>query len=138
MRWIILLPLLGLTACSLPGRETLAPDPVPAGVQSIDATKAFAGRVALVTIAPGTQEFAAPLKAAVDQALVIKPDAMFEVRAAVPATGAPDADSNALAALLPLAHGVAQSIAGDGVAAGNVMLTAGTGGAGAEILVYVK
>lgn len=138
MRWIIPLSILGLAACSLPGRQTFAPDPVAPGVQSIDATKAFAGRIPLVSIQPGTADFAVPLKDAVSQALAIKPDAAFEVRAVTPAAGAPDVEAASLSELAPLAGAVAQSIAGDGVQPGHVALTAGTGGAGAEILVFVK
>jgi threonine dehydratase len=111
---------------------------VPADVRSIAATQAFAGRIALVSIAPGTQDFAAPLKDAVAQALAIKPGAVFEVRAVTPASGRPDADAAVLAGLAPLAAEVAQAIAGDGLQPGNVVLTAGTGGTGAGILVYVK
>jgi hypothetical protein len=138
MRWIIPLSMLALAACSLPGRETFAPDPVTPDVQSIDATKAFAGRIPLVSIQPGTQDFAAPMTTAVDQALAIKPDAAFEVRAVTAAGGKPDAEAAALSGLAPLAGAVAQSIAGDGVQPGHVALTAGTGGTGTEILVFVK
>jgi hypothetical protein len=138
MRWIIPLLLLALAACSLPGRQTLAPDPVPAGTQSIAATKAFAGRIPLVSIQPGTVDFAGPLKNAVDQALAIKPDAAFEVRAVTRASFKPDADAAHLNGLTPLAQQVAQAIAGDGVQPGHVALTAGSDGASTEILVYVK
>jgi hypothetical protein len=138
MRWIIPLLLLPLAACSLPGRQTLAPDPVPAGAQSIEATKAFAGRIPLVSIQPGTTDFAGPLKGAVAQALAIKPDAAFEVRAVTRASFKPGADAAHLTGLAPLARDVAQAIAGDGVQPGNVALTAGSGGASTEILVYVK
>jgi hypothetical protein len=138
MRWIIPLSMLALSACSLPGRQTFAPDLVPASVQSIEATKAFAGRIPLVSIAPGTADFAAPLKDAVGRALAIKPNAAFEVRAVTPATQGTDAAAVALAGLAPLANAVAQAIAGDGVPPGNVTLTAGSGGTGTEILVYVK
>jgi hypothetical protein len=62
---------LALAACALPGRDSLAPAPVGADTASIDATKAFAGRVALITILPGTTDFAAPVAAAVKQALAI-------------------------------------------------------------------
>lgn len=138
MRWIIPLSMLVLTSCSLPGRQTLAPDPVPADVQSIDATKAFAGRIPLVSIAPGTEDFGGPLRDAVHQALAIKPDAAFEVRAVTPTAHGPDKAAVELAELAPLAKAVATAIAGDGVQPGNVALTAGSGGTGTEILVYVK
>jgi hypothetical protein len=138
MRWIIPLSMFVLTACSLPGRQTLAPDPVPADAQSIEATKAFAGRIPLVSIAPGTQDFAAPLSDAVHQALAIKPDAAFEVRAMTPVGHRPDKAAVELAELVPLGKAVATAIAGDGVQPGNVALTAGSGGTGTEILVYVK
>lgn len=138
MRWIIPVSLFVLTACSLPGRQTFAPVPRPADVQSIAATQAFAGRIPLVSIQPGTRDFAGPLKDAVGQALAIKPDAAFEVRAVTRASYGPDKDAALLAGLAPLAQDVAQAIAGDGVQPGHVALTAGSGGAGTEILVYVK
>ncbi len=138
MRWIIPLLPLALAACSLPGRQTLAPDPKPADVQSIAATQAFAGRIPLVSIQPGTTDFAAPLKDAVAQALAIKPGAAFEVQAVTRASFKPDADAAHLTGLAPLAQDVAQAIAGDGVQPGNVALTAGSGGTSTEILVYVK
>lgn len=136
MRWFIPLVLMPLAACSLPGRQVFAPAPVTADAQSIGATQAFAGRVPLVSIQPGTQDFAAPLKNAVAQALAIKPGAAFEVRAQ--ALGAPDAGAAALAGLAPLAGAVAQSIIADGVPAGRVALTAQTGGADTAVFVYVK
>jgi hypothetical protein len=138
MRWIIPLSMLALVSCTLPGRKTLAPAPVPADVQSIAATQAFAGRIPLVSIAPDTQDFAGPVRDAVGQALAIKQEAEFEVRAVVPNTHGPDAAAAQLAALAPLAEAVAKSISNDGVLPGHVALTAGTGGTGTEILVYVK
>ncbi|HYP63859.1 MAG TPA: hypothetical protein VEQ16_08225 [Acidocella sp.] len=138
MRWLIPLSMLALAACSLPGRQTFAPDPVPADVQSIAATKAFEGRIPLVTVQPGTDDFAAPLKVAVGEALAIKPGASFEVRAVTPVQGTPGAQAEALAALEPLASEIAQAVAGDGVQPGHVALTAGNGGASTEILVLVK
>jgi hypothetical protein len=138
MRWLIPLSVLALAACSLPGRQTFARDPVPADVQSIEATKAFEGRIPLVTVQPGTEDFAAPLKVAVGEALAIKPSAAFEVRAVTPARGTPGAQAERLAALAPLAGEIAQAVAGDGVQPGHVALTAGNGGTGTEILVFVK
>ena len=140
MRWIIPVILLGLSACSLglPGRQTLAPDAVAPDMRSVVRTQAFAGRIALVRIAPGTEDFAVPLKDAVAQALAIKPDAAFEVRAVVPDTGRPDADAKALGRLLPLAQAVAQAVAGDGVQPDHVTLTAVTGGKDAGVHVFVK
>ena len=138
MRWIIPVFMLALTSCSLPGRQTLAPDPRPADAQSIAATQAFAGRIPLVSIQPGTTDFAGPLKDAVAQALAIKPGAAFEVRAVTRASFKPDQDAAFLTGLAPLAQDVAAAIAGDGVQPGNVALTAGSDGASTEILVYVK
>jgi hypothetical protein len=138
MRWIIPLSMLALVSCSLPGRNTLAPRPVPADVQSIAATQAFAGRIPLVSIQPGTQDFAGPVRDAVGQALAIKPQAQFEVRAVVPHAHGPDQAAAQLAKLAPLAAAVAKAIGDDGVAPGHVALTAGSGGTGTEILVYVK
>lgn len=140
MRWIIPVFMLPLAACSLPlpGRQTLAPKPVPADVKSIAATQAFAGRIPLVSIQPGTTDFAGPLKDAVAQALAIKPGAAFEVRAVTRASFKPDQDAAFLTGLAPLAQDVAAAIAGDGVQPGNVALTAGSDGASTEILVYVK
>jgi hypothetical protein len=138
MRWLIPFSLLALAACSLPGRQTFARDPVPADVQSITATKAFEGRIPLVTVQPGTADFAAPLRDAVARALAIKPSAAFEVRAVTPVRGTPGAQAQILAGLAPLAGEIAQAIAGDGVQPGHVTLTAGNGGTGTEILVLVK
>lgn len=104
----------------------------------MNATKAFDGRIALVSIQPGTQDFAAPLKTAVAEALAIKPGAAFEVRAVTDARGTPGEQAGRLNALAPLAAEVAQAIAGDGVQPGHVALTAGTSGTGTEILVFVK
>jgi len=135
---IALFLLLSLAACSLPGRQTLAPDPAGADTATISATQAFAGRIALVTILPGTTDFAAPLAQAVRQALAIKPSAAFDVEAQTPQTGSPDADAAGLKALSGTAAAVAQAIVADGVAAKNVSLTAKTAGLDANILVYVK
>lgn len=138
MRWHLLLVPLALAACTLPGRQTFAPNPVGADTQSISATQAFAGRVPLVSILPDTRDFAAPLKAAVDQAVAIKPNAEFEVQAQAPAAATPDASAAALAALAPEAKAVAQAIVADGVPQSRVALTAKTAGLDPLILVYVK
>jgi len=137
MRALALLAVLPLAACALPGRETLAPNPVAPGTAEIAAAEAFAGRIPLVSIQPGTTDFAAPLKSAVAQALAIKPQAAFEVAAEAPAAS-PDAQAQALQSLAPQAQAVAQAIAADGVAPGRVSLAARGGGAAPVILVYVK
>lgn len=137
-RILCLFSALALTSCAPPGRQTFASAPVGADTQSIKATDAFAERVALVSILPGTQDFQAPLKKAVDEALAIKPDAVFEVRAEAPGTGSPDTDAKALTALAPEAKAVANAIIADGVAAGRVTLGAKTAGLNPLILVYVK
>ncbi len=137
MRWFIPLFCVALAACNLPGRQDFAPQPVAAAPSTIAALQAFAGRIALVRIQPGTQDFALPLKKAVAQALAIKPDAAFAVRAQAPA-GTPDAGVAALGAISPLAESVAQSIIADGVPAQNVALGAQTGGTDLAVFVYVK
>lgn len=137
MRYILLLPL-ALAACAVPGRDLFAPAPVGADTASISATQAFAGRVPLITILPGTTDFAAPVAKAVREALAIKPDARFEVQATSPVAGTPDASAVSLSTLTGTAADVAKAIAGDGVAPGNVSLTAKTSGLSADILVYVK
>lgn len=137
MRALVLLAVLPLAACSLPGRETLAPNPVAPQAEDIAATDAFAGRIPLVTIQPNTIGFDAPLRSAVAQALAIKPQASFEVAAEAP-QAAPDATATALQSLAPLAGAVAQSIRDDGVAASHVSLAARPGGQASVILVYVK
>jgi hypothetical protein len=134
----ILPAILLLSACSLPGRQTFAPAPAGADTASISATRAFSGRIALVTILPDTTDFAAPLAAAVHQALAIKPSATFEVQAQSPAAATPDASAAALKSLSPLASAVAQSIAADGVAPQNIALTAATSGDDPTVDVYVK
>ena len=138
MRPILLLLPLALATCSLPSRTTFAPNPVGADTASIDATKAFAGRIALITILPGTTDYAGPVASAVRQALAIKPSARFEVSAESPAAATPDASATDLAALSNTAAGVAKAIVADGVAPANVNLTAKTAGLDAYILVYVK
>lgn len=138
MRPIILLVPLVLAACTLPGRKTLAPNPPGADTATITATQAFAGRVPLVTILPGTQDFAGPVADAVRQALAIKPDARFDVEAQTPAAGNPDTSADDLQALGATATSVAKSIVADGVARDHVSVTAKTAGLSADILVYVK
>ena len=138
MRWKLFLLPLGLAACSLPGRQTFAPNPVGADTASIDATQAFSGRIALVTILPGTTDFATPLANAVQQALAIKPGAMFDVEAQAPQAATPDASAASLKALSGTAMAVAKAIVADGVAPDHVSLTARTAGLDAYILVYVK
>ncbi len=138
MRPIFLLLPLALTACALPSRTTFAPAPAGADTQSIAATAAFAGRIPLITILPGTTDFAAPVASAVKQALAIKPTAAFEVQAQTPAAATPDASAADLAALSGTASAVVKAIIADGVAPANVALTAKTAGLDANILVYVK
>ncbi len=134
---LILLPLV-LASCSLPGRQSFAPSPAGADTASISATQAFAGRIALVTILPGTTDFAAPVADAVKQALAIKPSAMFDVEAQSPPASSPDASAANLTSLSTTASAVAKAIVADGVAPGNVSLSAKTAGLDADILVYVK
>jgi len=137
MRFPLLL-LLALPACSLPSRATLAPAPVGADTVSVTATQAFAGRIPLITILPGTTDFAAPVASAVRQALAIKPTAAFDVEAQAPVIAGPDTSAATLASLSGTAGGVAKAIVADGVAPANVSLTAKTAGTDADILVYVK
>ena len=129
---------LALAACAPPGQNTLAPTPLKADVQSIQAADAFAGRLPLVTIQPGTIDFEPALKQAVAAALAIKPGAVFEVRAEVPHTGAPNLEAQALAALTPQAQATAASIIADGVPAAHVMCAAKAIGTSHAILVFVK
>lgn len=129
---------LALAACAPPGQQTFAPKPVPADTQSISAANAFAGRIALVSITPGTQDFKPALKQAVAAALAIKPDAVFEVRAETPNTGDPDKDAAALIALAPEAHAIAAALQADGVAATRLTLSARVFGTTPVYLVFVK
>jgi hypothetical protein len=138
MRWLLILLPFGLAACSLPGRQTFATNPVGADTATISATQAFSGRIPLVTILPGTTDFAAPLANAVSQARAIKPSAMFEVEAQSPQAATPDVSAANLRALAGTANAVAKAIVADGVAADHVSLTAKTAGLDANILVYVK
>jgi hypothetical protein len=136
MRIFLALPLL-LAACALPSRATFSPTPIGPDTASISATEAFSGRLALVTILPGTTDFAAPVASAVQQALAIKPTAAFDVEAQTPAT-TPDADATALTPLAATASAVAKSIIADGVPANRVTLSAATAGTDADVLIYVK
>jgi hypothetical protein len=135
--YVLALPLL-LAACALPSRNSFAPNPVGPDTASIDATRAFSGRIALVTILPGTTDFGPPLADAVKQALAIKPGAQFNVEAQTPVAATPDASADALAGLSGTASAVAKAIVADGVAARDVSLTAKTAGLDAVINVYVK
>ena len=137
MRIVFLLPL-ALAACALPSRQSFAPSPVGADTQTIAAAQAFAGRFPLVTILPGTTDFAAPVASAVRQARAIKPSARFEVQAQSPTASTPDASAATLASLSGTASAVAQSIVADGVPQSRVTLTAATAGLNAVINVYVK
>jgi hypothetical protein len=137
MKNLILAVLLVVSGCSLPGRQTLAANPVGADTQSIDAAQAFEGRIALVTILPGTTDFAAPLADAVRRALAIKPGARFEVQAQTP-VASPDVAAAGLTGLSGTAASVSQAIVADGVPANRVSLTAATAGLQAVIAVYVK
>ena len=127
-----------LAACALPSRKTFAPAPVGADTASISATQAFAGRIPLITILPGTTDFQQPVASAVRQALAIKPTAQFEVQAESPAAATPDASATDLEALSKTAAAVAKAIVADGVAPADVTLTAKSAGLDANILVYVK
>jgi hypothetical protein len=133
-----ILPLSLLAACQVPGRNTFAPPAIGADTASVSATQAFAGRIPLITILPGTIDFAAPVATAVRQALAIKRAAQFEVRAVSPASATPDASAATLAALSNTAAAVAKAIIADGVAPANVSLTAKSAGLDSNVLVYVK
>jgi hypothetical protein len=133
-----ILPLAFLAGCQVPGRNTFAGPAVGADTASVSATQAFADRVPLITILPGTTDFAEPVASAVHQALAIKPGAQFEVQAVSPATATPDASAATLAALSGTAADVAKAIIADGVAPANVTLTAKSAGLDANVLVYVK
>jgi hypothetical protein len=127
-----------LAACQPPGRNIFAPAAIAPDTASVSATQAFAGRIALITILPGTTDFAGPVASGVRQALAIKPDAKFEVSAESPASATPDASAADLAALSATAAAVAKAIVADGVAPANVTLTAKSSGLDANVLVYVK
>lgn len=129
---------LALASCAPPGRQTFAPTPVGADVQSINAADAFAGHVALVSILPDTHDFQAPLQKAVREALAVKPNAIFGVRAEAPGTGNPNTDAKALAALAPEARAVAEVIIACGVAPDRVSVGAKSAGLNPAIFVYVK
>jgi hypothetical protein len=133
-----ILPLALLAACQVPGRDTFAAPAVAADTASVSATQAFNDRIALITILPGTTDFAGPVASAVHQALAIKPSAAFEVRAVSPASATPDASATELAALSGTAAAVAKAIIADGVAPANVSLTAKSAGLDSNVLVYVK
>jgi hypothetical protein len=141
MRFSVIIPILPvalLAACQVPGRNTFAPPAAGADTVSVSATKAFDDRVPLITMLPGTSDFAGPVATAVHQALAIKPRAQFEVQAQSPATATPDASATELAALSSTAAAVAKAIIADGVSASNVSLTAKSAGLDSDVLVYVK
>ncbi|MDE8345767.1 MAG: hypothetical protein POH28_06270 [Acidocella sp.] len=135
---IALFTLFALAGCTLPGRQTLAPNPAGADTASISATQAFAGRIPLVTILPGTTDFAAPLAKAVAQARAIKPGVMFDVEAQAPVATGPDTGATTLNDLDDTAKMVAAAIIADGVAPDHVSRSAKTAGLNAGVDVYVK
>lgn len=137
-RILSLFSVLGLAACAPPGQNTLAPTPLKADTQTIQRADEFAGRLPLVTIQPGTTDFELALKQAIAAALAIKPDAVFEVRANVPQTGAPNQEAQALEALTPQAQATAAAIIADGIPAAHVKLAAKAHGTSHAILVFVK
>ena len=137
-RAIFLLSALALASCAPLGRQSFSPNPAGPDTQTISAADAFSGRLPLVSILPDTQDFQAPLKHAVQQALAIKPDAQFQVMAEAPATGNPDTDAQTLATLAPQAKAIAKSIVADGVSASRVSVGAKTAGLDQVVLVYVK
>ena len=134
----VLLSALVLASCAPPGRRTFSPTPAGPDTQTVSAADAFHNRIPLVSVLPDTQDFQAPLRNAVNQALAIKPDAAFQVVAEAPATGNPDTDAKTLAGLAPEAQAIAKAIIADGVAASRVSTGAKTAGLDQVILVYVK
>lgn len=137
-RILTLFSALALAACAPPGQQTFAPKPVTANAQSINAANAFAGRIALVSIAPGTQDFKPALKQAVAAALAIKPEASFEIQAETPNTGDPDKDAAALAAMVPEVHTIAAALREDGVAEARITRSARVFGSSSAYNVFVK
>ncbi len=137
-RALFLLPALALASCAPPGRQSFSATPAGPDTQTISAADAFQSRIPLVSILPDTQDFQAPLKGAVQQALAIKPDATFEVMAQTPATGNPDTDAKTLAALAPQTKAIANAIIADGVPAARVTVGAKAAGLDQVLLVYVK
>jgi len=129
---------LGLAGCAFPSRDTFSPSPVGADVTTISAARAFEGRIPLVTILPGTTDYAGPIAGVVKQVLAIKASAAFDVEAQAPAGETPDSSAATLAGLSGTASGVARAIIADGVAPGNVQLTAKTVGPEPEIVIFVK
>jgi hypothetical protein len=100
--------------------------------------QALSGRIPLVTILPGTEDFAQPVDNAVKQTLAIKTRAEFEVEAQTPVAPFADQSAQALADLTGTATAVARSIVADGVFVNHVRLTARTAGLDADVLIYVK
>jgi len=129
---------LGLAGCVFPSRDSFAPAPVGADVTTISAARAFEGRIPLVTILPGTTDYAGPIAGVVKQVLAIKASARFDVEAQAPAGVTPDSSAATLAGLSGTAAGVAKAIIADGVQPANVQLTAKTVGMEPEIVIFVK
>ena len=127
-----------LAACSLPGQQNFAPAAIAPDAASIAAARAFAGRVPLVTIAPGTADFAGPLAKAVAAARGIKPDVMFDVEIAAPEQASPAIAAKFLTYMGGTAQAVRAAIIADGVAPDHVLLTAATAAPAPDILVLVK
>jgi hypothetical protein len=129
---------IAVSGCSLPGQQIFAPAPVAPDAASIAAAGAFAGRVPLVTIAPGTKDFTGPLAQAVAAARAIKPDVMFDVEIAAPAGASPAVGAKFLTYMGGTGQAVRDAIIADGVAPDHVVLTAATATPAPDILVLVK
>lgn len=128
---------LALAACTLPGRQSFVPAPITASPADIAATKAFDGRLALVTIPANDAAFAAPLKTEVVAALAIKPGAAFEVVGQCPVT-APDDAAACLSFVAAGAQNVSRFVVADGVPSARVSVLAREAGTTPLVLVYVK
>jgi hypothetical protein len=121
---VLLVPAL-LAACALPSRKTITPAPGIPSLENLDALKSFDGKIPLVLIPQGNPEWQDAVADAVKRALAIKPTAQFSVVVTAPPVAAGASVQTAVMAhLAPEAAQVANAIAGNGVAPGNITLAA--------------
>lgn len=123
---LVLAPI-ALAGCALPGRKIVSPYANAPSLVDVAALSKFDGRLPLVTIPEGTQDWAPSVRYAVTEALKINPKAQFRVYLTGPAAAIPNETEREMSKLAPEAAQVADAIAADGVAPANVSLGASTG-----------
>lgn len=141
---VLILAPIALAGCALPGRKVVSPYATAPSLVDVAALTTFDGQLPLVTIPQGTENWAPAVKYAVAAALKINPKAKFRVYVTGPTAAIASTTELALVKLAPEAAQVADAIAADGVAPGNVSLGESTAlahvavPAAPEIVIFAK